>query len=162
MGRLDALDLGLKLNREEEARRLTIAQGRLLQLRLAFGGLIGPGEIGPPVLVLSDAYIAQRRQIRDLPLHPSPREFRKRWAESDGPARLVAECDDTLRVLVDDLPHVRQRRRLLRAGHHDPGRRTGSTRYPRAPASLRSRRRLLVPAPQVRRQVGRGSACVLS
>ena len=50
MGRLDALDLGLKLNREEEARRLTIAQARLLQLRLVLGGLTGPGEIGPPVL----------------------------------------------------------------------------------------------------------------
>src|SRR5439155_25706350 len=58
MGRLDALDLGLKLNRAEEARRLTVAQARLLQLRLVFGGLTGPGEIGPPVLVLFEGWDA--------------------------------------------------------------------------------------------------------
>ena len=58
MGRLDALDLGLKLNREEETRRLTIAQARLLQLRLVLGGLTGPGEIGPPVLVLFEGWDA--------------------------------------------------------------------------------------------------------
>jgi hypothetical protein len=49
MGRLDELDLSLKLSRKKEARRLTVAQARLLQLRLVLGGLTGPGKIGPPV-----------------------------------------------------------------------------------------------------------------
>jgi 2-oxoglutarate ferredoxin oxidoreductase subunit alpha len=40
-----------------------------------------------PVVVLSDAYIAQRRQIRNLPLEPAPRTLRKRWTQSDGTAR---------------------------------------------------------------------------
>ena len=40
-----------------------------------------------PVLVLSDAYIAQRRQIRD-PLGPRPKPpARERWTEGAGPAR---------------------------------------------------------------------------
>ena len=58
MGRLDELDLSLKLNRAEEARRLTIAQARLLQLRLVLGGLTGPGKIGPPVLLLFEGWDA--------------------------------------------------------------------------------------------------------
>src|SRR5256714_9251308 len=58
MGRLDDLDLSLKLSREEEARRLTIAQARLLQLRLVLGGFTGPGKIGPPVLALFEGWDA--------------------------------------------------------------------------------------------------------
>src|SRR5437879_1576005 len=58
MGRLDELDLGLKLSRAEEAQRLTNAQARLLQLRLVLGGLTGPGKIGPPVLVLFEGWDA--------------------------------------------------------------------------------------------------------
>jgi len=46
-----------------------------------------------PVLVLSDAYIAQRRQIRDVPpaLDPALRPARRRWTEADGPARFDLE-----------------------------------------------------------------------
>ncbi len=40
-----------------------------------------------PVLVLSDAYIAQRRQIRDVPLLRAERVLRRRWTAADGPAR---------------------------------------------------------------------------
>jgi 2-oxoglutarate ferredoxin oxidoreductase subunit alpha len=42
-----------------------------------------------PVLVLSDAYIAQRRQIRDVPpaVDPSTRATRREWTQADGPAR---------------------------------------------------------------------------
>ena len=58
MGRLDDLDLSLKLSRAEEAQRLTIAQARLLQLRLVLGGLTGPGKIGPPVLALFEGWDA--------------------------------------------------------------------------------------------------------
>jgi 2-oxoglutarate ferredoxin oxidoreductase subunit alpha len=40
-----------------------------------------------PVIVLSDAYIAQRRQIRDVPHRTAERAYRRRWVEGDGPAR---------------------------------------------------------------------------
>ena len=52
MGRLDELDLSLKLSREEEAERPSSGQKRLLALRLALGGQIGDREIGPPVLIV--------------------------------------------------------------------------------------------------------------
>jgi polyphosphate kinase 2 (PPK2 family) len=52
MGVLADLDLTKKLSREEEAARLDKAWERLAQLRLTLGGLIGSGEIGPPVCVL--------------------------------------------------------------------------------------------------------------
>lgn len=40
-----------------------------------------------PVLVLSDAYIAQRRQIRDPETTQRPAPQRERWTEASGPAR---------------------------------------------------------------------------
>lgn len=40
-----------------------------------------------PVLVLSDAYIAQRRQILEPPGEIARRTFRRRWTPDDGPAR---------------------------------------------------------------------------
>ncbi|HEY6571777.1 MAG TPA: 2-oxoacid:acceptor oxidoreductase family protein [Candidatus Eisenbacteria bacterium] len=40
-----------------------------------------------PVLVLSDAYIAQRRQIRDAETTRRPAPHRERWTEGGGPAR---------------------------------------------------------------------------
>ena len=58
MGRLDELDLSLKLSRQEEAERLAAAQERLLTLRLRLGGLVGKGELGPPVLVLFEGWDA--------------------------------------------------------------------------------------------------------
>jgi AMP-polyphosphate phosphotransferase len=58
MGRLDELDLSLKLSRQEEAERLAAAQERLLALRLRLGGLVGKGELGPPVLVLFEGWDA--------------------------------------------------------------------------------------------------------
>jgi polyphosphate kinase 2 (PPK2 family) len=58
MGRLDELDLSLKLSREEEAERLAAGQKRLLQLRLHLGGLIGEKKIGPPVCILFEGWDA--------------------------------------------------------------------------------------------------------
>jgi polyphosphate kinase 2 (PPK2 family) len=52
VGALDDLDLSLKLSKEEESERLEAAWTRLSQLRLTLGGLIGDGELGPPVCVL--------------------------------------------------------------------------------------------------------------
>src|SRR5881227_2352071 len=78
MGRLDELDLSRKLNRADEARRLTIAQERLLQLRLVLGGLTGPGEIGPPVLVLFEGWDASGKggAIKRLVGELDPRHVR--------------------------------------------------------------------------------------
>ena len=78
MGRLDELDLSLKLSRAEEARRLTIAQARLLQLRLVLGGLTGPGKIGPPVLALFEGSDASGKggAIKRLAVSLDPRHVR--------------------------------------------------------------------------------------
>jgi polyphosphate kinase 2 (PPK2 family) len=52
VGAIDDLDLSLSLSKDEEAERLDTAWTRLAQLRLTLGGLIGDGELGPPVCVL--------------------------------------------------------------------------------------------------------------
>jgi polyphosphate kinase 2 (PPK2 family) len=58
MGRLDELDLSLKLSKDEEAQRLEAAQTRLLALRLVLGGLTGDQGIGPPVCVVFEGWDA--------------------------------------------------------------------------------------------------------
>jgi polyphosphate kinase 2 (PPK2 family) len=78
VGRLDELDLSLKLGRKEEARRLEAAQERLLQLRLRLGGLEGDGRIGPPVLVLFEGWDASGKggAIKRLVGRLDPRHVR--------------------------------------------------------------------------------------
>jgi polyphosphate kinase 2 (PPK2 family) len=78
MGRLDELDLSLKLSREEEALRLEAAQERLLALRLVLGGLIGDRDIGPPVCVLFEGWDASGKggAIKRLVSHLDPRHVR--------------------------------------------------------------------------------------
>jgi polyphosphate kinase 2 (PPK2 family) len=58
MGRLDDVDLSLKLGKAEEAERLAAAQDRLSALRLQLGGLIGDGRLGPPVCVVFEGWDA--------------------------------------------------------------------------------------------------------
>ena len=58
MGRLDELDLSLKLSREEEAARLEAAWARLAMLRLTLAGKIEGYGIGPPVCVLFEGWDA--------------------------------------------------------------------------------------------------------
>jgi AMP-polyphosphate phosphotransferase len=58
MGRLDEVDLSLKLSREESERLLATHGTRLAQLRLALGGLIGSGRHGPPLCVLFEGWDA--------------------------------------------------------------------------------------------------------
>ena len=74
MGRLDALDLSLKLSKSEEAERLEAGHERIAALRLALGGKIGSGELGPPVCVLFEGWDASGKggAIRRLvdPLDP--------------------------------------------------------------------------------------------
>jgi polyphosphate kinase 2 (PPK2 family) len=58
MGRLDDIDLSLKLSRDESERMLALHGTRLAQLRLALGGLIGSGRFGPPLCVLFEGWDA--------------------------------------------------------------------------------------------------------
>jgi polyphosphate kinase 2 (PPK2 family) len=58
MGRLDDLDLGLKLSKKEEAERLDTAWKRLTALRLALGGKLPGYGLGPPVCVLFEGWDA--------------------------------------------------------------------------------------------------------
>ena len=78
MGRLDELDLGLKLSRKEEARALDRGWERLTQLRLTLGGLIGEKRIGPPVLVLFEGWDASGKggAIKRLVGQMDPRHVR--------------------------------------------------------------------------------------
>jgi polyphosphate kinase 2 (PPK2 family) len=78
MGRLDELDLSLRLSREEEAARLEAASNRLLELRLTLGGLLGDGRLGPPVCVLFEGWDASGKggAIRRLVTPMDPRHVR--------------------------------------------------------------------------------------
>ncbi|MCF6744944.1 UDP-galactose-lipid carrier transferase [Blastococcus sp. KM273128] len=58
MSRLDDVDLGLRLDKKEAKKQLAAAQERLVHLRLLLGGQIGPGELGPPLLVLFEGWDA--------------------------------------------------------------------------------------------------------
>ncbi|MFN3254160.1 MAG: polyphosphate kinase 2 family protein [Ilumatobacter sp.] len=52
MGRLDDIDLTLRLDRDEYEKRLAAAQARFLELRLGLGGQTNGGKIGPGLLVV--------------------------------------------------------------------------------------------------------------
>jgi polyphosphate kinase 2 (PPK2 family) len=80
VGRLDELDLNLKLSREQEAARLAAAQTRLLQLRLTLGGLIGDQGIGPPLCVVFEGWDASGKggAIKRLVAPLDPRHVRVR------------------------------------------------------------------------------------
>jgi polyphosphate kinase 2 (PPK2 family) len=58
MAALHDLDLTLRLSRDEESSRLATAQRRLLELRLAYGGLLGEKDLGPPVCVVFEGWDA--------------------------------------------------------------------------------------------------------
>jgi AMP-polyphosphate phosphotransferase len=94
VGKLDELDLSLSLSREEEAKRLSAAQNRLLELRLVLGGLIGDQGLGPPLCIVFEGWDASgkggaiRRLVASLdPRHvrvkqfaaPTPDEKRHHW-----------------------------------------------------------------------------------
>jgi AMP-polyphosphate phosphotransferase len=83
MGRLDDLDLSLRLSADEESTRLRAAQQRLLQLRLIAGGLLDDaGTLGPPVCVVFEGWDASgkggciKRLVQPLdPRHVRVAEF---------------------------------------------------------------------------------------
>ena len=58
MGRLDELDLSLRLSRADEAARLDAGWKRLAALRLSLGGKLGEERIGPPVAVVFEGWDA--------------------------------------------------------------------------------------------------------
>lgn len=100
MGRLDDLDLTLRLSRKEQDRRLEAAQQRLSQLRLALGGQTGPEgaeghhPVGPPLLIVLEGWDAAgkggaiKRLVAPLDARhyrvaqfaaPTPDELRHHW-----------------------------------------------------------------------------------
>jgi AMP-polyphosphate phosphotransferase len=96
MGRLDELDLSLKLSEEEEAERLEAGWARLEALRLALGGKLHEYGLGPPVCVLLEGWDASgkggaiRRLVRPFDLRhvrvaqfsaPTPDEKRHHYLQ---------------------------------------------------------------------------------
>src|SRR5918911_2784409 len=78
MGRLDELDLSLKLSKAEEAERLHAAHDRLLALRLDLGGKLGDERLGPPVCVVFEGSDASGKggAIKRLVAPLDPRHVR--------------------------------------------------------------------------------------
>jgi polyphosphate kinase 2 (PPK2 family) len=79
MGRLDDLDLTLRLSSSEEAERIEAAQRRLLELRLRCGGLFGDDrQLGPPVCVVFEGWDASGKGgcIKRLVAPMDPRHVR--------------------------------------------------------------------------------------
>ena len=58
MSRLDDVDLSISLPKKQAKKDLAAAQERLVHLRLLLGGQIGPGDLGPPLLVLFEGWDA--------------------------------------------------------------------------------------------------------
>jgi AMP-polyphosphate phosphotransferase len=78
MARLEDVDLTLKLSKKEGLERLQDAQRRLLALRLQCAGLIGGGQLGPPLCVLFEGWDASGKggAIRRLTSQLDPRHVR--------------------------------------------------------------------------------------
>jgi polyphosphate kinase 2 (PPK2 family) len=78
VGRLDEVDLTLRLTRKEEAEQLAKQQERLLRLRLALGGQLGDSKIGPPLCVVFEGWDASGKggAIKRLVDHLDPRHVR--------------------------------------------------------------------------------------
>jgi polyphosphate kinase 2 (PPK2 family) len=58
MGRLDDVDLSLKLGKKKEAEKLEKRGKRLQELRLTLGGKLGDGRLGAPVCVVMEGWDA--------------------------------------------------------------------------------------------------------
>ena len=77
MGRLDEIDLTLRLGRDEYEQRLAAAQERFLKLRLELGGETNDGDIGPGLLVVVEGVDAGGKggAIRRTVERLDPRHF---------------------------------------------------------------------------------------
>jgi AMP-polyphosphate phosphotransferase len=78
VGRLDDLDLSLKLGKKDEAARLPELQNRLVALRLLAGGLMGDGRLGPGLCVVFEGWDASGKggAIKRLVGRLDPRHVR--------------------------------------------------------------------------------------
>jgi polyphosphate kinase 2 (PPK2 family) len=78
MASLRDAELDLKLRARESEERISKAQRRLLALRLQMGGLIGSGQLGPPLCVLFEGWDASGKggSIRRLVSPLDPRHVR--------------------------------------------------------------------------------------
>jgi polyphosphate kinase 2 (PPK2 family) len=78
MGRLEEVDLTLKLSRHEQDARLERGADRLLELRLALAGLSGAEALGPPLCVLFEGWDASGKggAIKRLVSPLDPRHVR--------------------------------------------------------------------------------------
>src|SRR5215475_8447380 len=78
MGRLDEIDLSLRLDRREEEKELKVQGDRLAQLRLTLAGLIGECRLGPPLLVVFEGWDASGKggAIKRLVAPLDPRHVR--------------------------------------------------------------------------------------
>jgi polyphosphate kinase 2 (PPK2 family) len=78
MTHLEQVDLGVRLGKKEGKEQLATAQERLVHLRLLLGGQIGPGDVGPPLLVLFEGWDASGKggAIKRLVGELDPRHVR--------------------------------------------------------------------------------------
>lgn len=78
MGRLDEVDLSLRLERREEEKELRALGERLAQLRLTLAGLIGERRLGPPLTVVFEGWDASGKggAIKRLVAPLDPRHVR--------------------------------------------------------------------------------------
>lgn len=78
MGRLDEVDLSLKMPRAEGEQRLLQLQHRLLHLRLVAGGLMGDGRLGPALAIVFEGWDASGKggAIKRLVAGLDPRHVR--------------------------------------------------------------------------------------
>src|SRR5215475_14418462 len=78
MGRLDEIDLSLRLDRREEEKELKVQGDRLAQLRLTLAGLIGECRLGPPLTVVFEGWDASGKggAIKRLVAPLDPRHVR--------------------------------------------------------------------------------------
>ncbi len=77
MGRLDEIDLTLRLDKDEYEERLLAAQKRFVELRLHLGGQTNDGKIGPGLLVVVEGSDAGGKggAIKRLVERLDPRHF---------------------------------------------------------------------------------------
>ncbi len=77
MGVLDKLDMSQRLSRDEYYSKLAVGQQRIFQLRLHLGGLMGPGQLGPGLLVILEGPDASGKggAIKVLVGHLDPRHY---------------------------------------------------------------------------------------
>jgi AMP-polyphosphate phosphotransferase len=80
MGRLDRVDLSLKMSRTQSEKKLQQLNRRLLQLRLVSGGLLGDGGLGPGLCVVFEGWDASGKggTIKRLVAGLDPRHVRAR------------------------------------------------------------------------------------